>query len=147
MEQMVTTFDPNIDCQYDDDMKNYPECVKIAVNWWLKAILSPEKNNLDQATICFYMRVSRKEKPCSYKEIDTFKKSLAERVNTDLLKYKKSMVSLLAEPCAIIANAGENKIPDVYFQFCLQPIMSVYEDKILVANSAAAPDKVYWSKK
>ena len=114
----VLQFDPpKRDQKYDlkaDLDGEYPECVKVAVNWWANAIVNPKFDSGDDRTnngMSFLMTmVVNSKKSITKEQIDNFKKELAnaivEKINSST--NGECYLNVDYDPDVLLSTAAKN---------------------------------------
>ena len=96
-----------VDTQVVKIGEQYPEYVKVAVDWWANAIVSPKFDN-GEAIPPFLKLLMSSAKEYSQKEIKIFKEALAKEIVEEMKECgDHCTISVDYNPCRILAEAGK----------------------------------------
>lgn len=138
-------YDPNADIDGD-----YPEYVKVAVNWWANAIVNPKFDNGDpNATsgMAFIMAMMVNSKKSITKEqIDLFKKELANIIAEEIESSRNGecYLSVDYDPDMLLRTAATNAGIDSSMGFPWKTSMSISKNTVCVLAGYAAPWETLW---
>ncbi len=128
----------------DGDVQ-YPENVRVAVDWWANAIQSPKIDNGANIDPFFLMMISGNRKEHSKEEIKIFKDSLASDISEELENYGRCSLSADYQPCEILSRAGK-KIGLGGLDYPVKTRMRISNEAVEVVEGYGANTKVIWSK-
>lgn len=152
----VMNFDPpKRDEKYDQNADiegDYPEYVKVAVNWWANAIVNPKFDNGDDSLAGVIVFIStmmvNSKSSISKEQIGIFKKELADiivaQMNSSLNGECRLEVDYHPDKKLYIA-AQKASIND-YIGFPWKTNMRISKDKVSVSAGYVAPWETLWEK-
>lgn len=124
--------------------KEYPAYVKIAVDWWANAIISPNFDNGEALPMELAFLISGSTKEYTEEEIKIFKETLSEEIMEAFEKYPRIDLEVDYEPCFILAKAGEKiGIPD-FMGYPCKTYMQITPERVAVSAGYAAPLQELW---
>ena len=123
----------------------YPENVRVAVDWWGNAIQSPKLDNGADINPILMMLLSKNSRSYSEEEIKVFKDSLAKDILDELQNYGYCSLSVDYSPCEILYRAGEKIGLDGMTGYPWKTMMNISEDIVEVSEGYGAPRKTIWS--
>jgi len=126
---------------------NYPEYVKVAVDWWANAIASPKFDNGDDDMPFMLMQViSGSGKNYSEEEMKLFKTTLADGIIQQIQEYGRCTLSVDYHPCHLLQVAGEKIGVSPVNGWPWKTTMFVYEDGVRVSAGHGAGYQNLWTK-
>lgn len=135
-----------VDTRAIETEETYPEYVKIAVDWWANAIISPKFDNGEPLPefLSFFMGNTKEYSP---EEIKTFKNALAEGI-IDLMNKRGDIcyISVDYSPCGVLAKAGELIGVDNLTGYPCKTYMQISKSKVSVSAGCGAPYETLWSE-
>lgn len=134
--------------QYADIDGDYPEYVKIAVNWWANAIVNPKFDNGDDSTgiaVLLRMMVNTKNS-ISKEQIAIFKKELADLIVEQLnsTSYGECRLGVDYQPDTLLSTAAQKAgiANDIGFPWKTDMVIS--KEKVSVSAGYAASWEDLW---
>ena len=124
----------------------YPENVRAAVDWWANAIQSPKFDNGESINAFITMMLYSSQKGISEEDLKTFKDTLALDIIAELQRNGRCTLSVDYNPCAILANAGNEIGLNDMTSFPWKTWMNITEQEVEVSEGYGAPMKTIWSK-
>lgn len=152
----VLNFDPpKRDEKYDQNADiegDYPEYVKVAVNWWANAIANPKFDNGDDSiaggmALLLTMMVNSKSS-IGKEQIGIFKKELAEIIVAQMKSSWNGECCLGVDyhPDMLLYNAAQKAGINDDMGFPWKTNMCISKDKVSVSAGYAAPWETLWEK-
>ena len=135
----------NLNAELDGD---YPEYVKVAVNWWANAISNPKFDKGDDrssGTMAFLSRMMVNcKKSISQKQLNIFKKELANLIVTQMKQSwsGECTISVDYNPDEILSSAAQKAGLDTGFGFPWKTGMRISQNKV----TASAGRRGAWEK-
>jgi len=149
-------FDPpKRDGKYDlnaDIEGDYPEYVKVAVNWLTNAIVNPKFDNGDDSIagrMAFFLAMMVNSKSSISKEqIDIFKKELADIIVTQIEFHGNGecCFNIDYHPDMLLYSAAQKAGINDDMGFPWKTNMRISKDKVSVSAGYAAPWETLWEK-
>lgn len=140
-------YNQNADIEGD-----YPEYVKVAVNWWANAIVNPKFDNGDDSmtggiSLMMAMMVSSKNS-ITAEQIGTFKKELANTIVEQIESsyYGECRLSVDYHPDMLLYSAAQKAGINDDMGFPWKTNMSISKEKVSVSAGYAAPWEELWTK-
>ena len=146
MWQQVFGYEPPKKMQTDDikTIWDYPENVKVAVDWWANAITAPKFDNGEAMPMFLTMLMGGSVKEYSPEQIRVFKETLATGIMDQLKEYGRCRIEVDYNPCRILYEAGRKiGVPDMIGYPC-KTSMYIEEDKVEVAAGYGSGWKTLW---
>lgn len=139
--------------QNADIVGEYPEYVKVAVNWWANAIVNPKFNNGDDSMddeVAFLISMMFSSKNSISKEqIDIFKKVLADIIVEQIESsyYRECRLGVDYHPDMLLYSAAKKAgIDGAMGLFPWKTNMCIRKEKVSVSAGFAAPWETIWAK-
>ena len=126
--------------------KVYPENVRVAVDWWANAVISPKFDNGEELPGILAFIAAGAVKQYTPEDIKLFKATLAEGISRELKEYGRCTLDVDYNPCRLLAEAGSKIGIDGLTGFPWKTYMLVNSDRVTVTAGSGAPSKVLWSK-
>jgi len=144
--KVILDIDPPKRVKVDWD-KEFPEYVKVAVDWWANAVASPKLDNGENLPVGLMTLISRTGKRYSKDEMKIFKNTLAERI-VERLEYDEiCYLHVDYRPCALLEEAGSKIGIDSMMGYPWKTRMEISKRKVEVSNGYQAPYETIWTKK
>lgn len=129
------------------ELIDYPEYVKIAVNWWANVICFPKLDTPGSAVSSSLARIIEEAIPVtSYSSEDllVFQTALADEIMEDIMAWGNSYISVDYRPCEALKVAGDKIGISENFGYPLKTSMTVwkYKVEVIVGNRK----KVLWTQ-
>lgn len=143
----VEKYDKKADIDGD-----YPEYVKVAVNWWANAIVNPKFDNGDDkntGTMAFFLAMMVNSKSSISKEqIDIFKKELADIIVEEMEFSWNGECSLDVDyqPDMLLYEAAREAGINSDMRFPWKTHMYISKDKVSVSEGYRSPLETLWEK-
>ena len=142
----VLKFDPPKRVKADVDSPEYPEYVKVAIDWWANAILAPKLDMGEELPAFLSIMAANTIKRYSEEEIRIFKVTLAEAIIEELKIHRICVLNVDYGPCDFFANAGEKIGVNGMMGWPWKTSMNVSEEQVTISAGYGAPWNVLWSK-
>lgn len=140
-------YDQNADIDGD-----YPEYVKVAVNWWANAIVNPKFDNGDNdmngaMAIILAMKVNSK-RSITKEQIDIFKKELADIIVAQMESSLNEECRLGVDyhPDMLLCKAAQKAGINDDMGFPWKTTMCINKNKVYVAVGSGASWETLWEK-
>lgn len=122
-------------------LEDYPEYVKVAVNWWAKAILFPKLNTSGAtvpSSLCSIIEEEVDIRSYSEEDLLDFKTTIADEIMEDITAWNMCTLSVDYHPCDALKVAGNKISVHKVFGYPLKTAMSIckYEVKVRVGDGA-----------
>lgn len=128
--------------------KEYPEYVKVAVDWWANAIIAP-KLDTEGAAISSDLAgiIEEEEGIVSYlvEDINAFKATLAEEIMEDMTARGVCTLSVDYHPCEALEAAGKKIGVHQAFGYPLKTSMTIWKYMVEVQVGYGAERKTLWT--
>lgn len=125
--------------------EQYPEYVKVAVDWWANAILAPKFDNGVALPGFLSFSIGATAKEYSEEEIKLFKDVLAKGIIEEMNKWKCSNINVDYHPCRILAVAGKLIGVDDMFGYPCKTDMRISKEEVSVSAGYGATWDTIWS--
>lgn len=149
----ILNFDPpSRQKRYDvnaDIKENFPQYVKVAVNWWANAIVNPKFDNGDDSMagggMAFLMAMMvNTKKNISNEQIKIFKEELAILIMAEMTSSYSCCLSVDYNPDCILSAAAEKAGINNNMGFPWKTSMNVSKDKVSVWAGYGASEEILW---
>lgn len=125
--------------------EKYPDYVKVAVDWWANAILSPKLDNGEEMPAMLTGLISGSAKSYTAEQIKLFKDTLAEGIMEKMKERPVCEISVDYHPCLILAEAGQKiGVPDM-LGYPWKTDMQIQENHVKVAGYGESY-KTIWAR-
>lgn len=122
----------------------YPEYVKVAVDWWSNAVASPNLDNGSDMPVFLMRIVSTTGKNYSEEEIGIFKETLATEIVKEMKQYNSCTLSVDYNPCKTLAIAGEKIDVSPMSGYPWKTRMSITKTEVTVYKEGKT--EILWQK-
>ncbi len=130
-------------------LEEYPEYVKVAVNWWANAIFFPKLDTPGAAVPTFLVQIIEEEvgvKSYSNEELLNFKTTLADEIMEDINAWGVCNLSVDYHPCDALEVAGKKIDVHQAFGYPLRTSMSIWKHEVEVKVGDGGKFKTLWTK-
>ena len=125
--------------------EKYPDYVKVAVDWWANAILSPKLDNGEEMPAKLTSLIVGSTKSYTEEQIKLFKNTLAEGIMEKMKERPVCEISVDYHPCLILAEAGQKiGVPDM-LGYPWKTDMVIQENHVKVAGYGESY-KTIWAR-
>ena len=122
----------------------YPAYIKVAIDWWANAIISPKFDNGEALPALFAFLMASATKEYTPAEIKTFKEALANGIQDEMSEYGRCNLSVDYHPCRVLANAGNLIGVNDMTGYPCKTDMYISEKEVSVSAGYGAPREVIW---
>ena len=123
---------------------HYPEYVKVAVDWWANAIISPKFDNGTELTPVMSVLLALSAKQYTAEEIKIFKDELAQSVAEEVDKEGRCIIHVDYHPCVILSEAAKKIGVSGVSAFPCKTYMMVTKESVWVEAGYKAPREELW---
>lgn len=125
----------------------YPAYIKVAVDWWANAIISPKFDNGDTLPAFLSFLMAGNQKSYTEDEIKVFKETLAQEIEKEMKRYGgRCSLDVDYHPCRALATAGEKIGVNDMTGYPCKTYMHISEECVEVSAGYRAPYETLWSK-
>lgn len=131
------------------ELMDYPEYVKVAVNWWANALFHPKLDTPGSAVPSCLVSIIEEEvgtKSYSGEELLIFQITLADEIMEDITAWGVCNLSVDYHPCDALEAAGKKVGVHKAFGYPLNTYMSIWKHKVEVRVGNNAKFKTLWTK-
>lgn len=133
-----------VNTQVVETEENYPEYVKVAVDWWANAIVSPKFDNGEALpSILSFLMGSVKE--YSQEDIKVFKETLAKGIIKEMKKWNRCSLDVDYHPCRVLAEAGSLIGVNDMTGYPCKTNMRITEQEVSVSAGYGASWETLWT--
>lgn len=126
-------FDINPPKYGTTELSEYPEYVKVAVNWWTNAIT--------------LLRINLPSSSVPNEDLLIFKTTLANEIMEDVMAWGCCILSVEYQPCNALATAGNKIGISKTFGYPLLTSMTIWKSKVKVRVGYGTKSKTLWTSK
>lgn len=130
------------------EVRDYPEYVKVAVNWWANALFFPKLDTPGAAIPSFVASLIEEEvgvKSYSNEELLNFQTTLADEIMEDINAWGVCTLSVDYHPCDALKAAGKKAGVHEVFGYPLKTSMSIWKYKVEVRVGGVGKFKTLWT--
>ena len=133
---------------YADVGGNYPDYVKVAVNWWANAILHPQFDNGSGVDGLFAMMMVKPSNSVTQSQLTAFKEQLAKLIvkNMKNSPYNDCEISVDYSPNCTLSKASKKAGFPNTVMFPWKTHMTITEEQVSVSSGYCAPREILWKK-
>lgn len=123
----------------------YPEYVKVAVDWWANAVAAPKLDNGGDMPSFLFTMAANSGKTHSEEEIAIFKATLAEEIIKSMERRNSCELSVDYHPCCSLAMAGDKIGIDSMMGYPWKTYMRITESEVKVSSGYGAGYETLWT--
>lgn len=134
---------------YEDVGGNYPDYIKVAVNWWAFAMQNPKFDNGTGIDGIFAMMMVQPSNSITPPQLSAFKKHLAKLIAKNMKSAHSSgicQISVDYAPNHILAKASKKAGFTKAVLFPWKTHMTVTEEEVSVSAGYCAEREILWKK-
>lgn len=141
-------FDINPPKRGTTHFRDYPEYVKVAVNWWTNAISLLKTNAPYSPAPDFLLQAIPEEavlKSYSDEDLLVFQETLANEIMEDVMAWGCCILSVEYQPCNALATAGDKIDISKVFGYPLLTSMTIWKSKVRVRVGYGTKSTTIWT--
>lgn len=125
--------------------ESYNENVRVAVDWWANAIISPKYDCGDSITDTV-ASICKSSKTFSEEELEMFKNELAEGIIDAMKKdyYGRATICVDYTPCEILSKAGDTVGINKVSGYPFKTSMLISKEQVSVYSGYGSKEKILW---
>lgn len=129
------------------NQKDYSDYIKVAVDWWADAILSPKfESGCDEISCFIFIMNDRDDKTFSEKQIDCFKRTLAKQIMREMKRVHHCYLRVDYYPNHALSIAGKKIGVNSKSGYPYKSTMEIYENEVIVSAGYQAKYETLWTK-
>lgn len=125
--------------------EQYPEYVKVAIDWWANAIISPKFDNGEALPGVLSLLLTGAGKEYSQEEIKIFKNALAKGIVEEMNKLNHCSLDVDYHPCRVLADAGNLIGVNSMTGYPCKTNMRITEQEVSVSAGYGASWEILWT--